>query len=97
MRINFAKPEIPPEGTERIVTKFLWLPKIINRELRWLEIGCWFERVETFYRPIFPLPPREDITDWDNPWREWVVSHWFGTHPDRKFINHSQSHVDSVK
>ena len=31
-------------GDERVVTKFLWLPKTINREMRWLEVATWRER-----------------------------------------------------
>ena len=33
----------PIDGTKRIKTKFLWLPKKINQECRWLEKSTWLE------------------------------------------------------
>lgn len=33
------------EGNTRVITKFLWLPKIINHEFRWLERGCYGQKV----------------------------------------------------
>jgi hypothetical protein len=33
----------PPNGTERIRNKFLWFPKKINGECRWLEKASWLE------------------------------------------------------
>lgn len=34
----------PQLGDTRIVTKFLWKPKTIEGETRWLETASWFER-----------------------------------------------------
>lgn len=37
-------PQEPKYGDTRIIrNKFLWLPKTINEELRWLEIASWAE------------------------------------------------------
>lgn len=32
-------------GSKRLVTKFLWFPKIINEELRWLETSTIIQQV----------------------------------------------------
>lgn len=37
--------KIEQVGDERIVTKFLLFPKIINDEERWLERATWVERL----------------------------------------------------
>jgi len=34
---------IPLIGQTRVVTKFLWFPKTINKETRWLEKASWTE------------------------------------------------------
>ena len=33
-------------GDKKIVTKFLWFPKKINRETRWLEKATWEEEYQ---------------------------------------------------
>jgi hypothetical protein len=39
---------IPPEhGETRTVTKFLWFPKEIHKEGRWLEKASWVEKFHT--------------------------------------------------
>lgn len=35
--IRKSKPIAPVEGANRTITKFLWLPKTIGNETRWLE------------------------------------------------------------
>ena len=35
----------PKRRTKRTVTRFLWLPKWINDEMRWLETATWEEEV----------------------------------------------------
>lgn len=34
----------PIEGQQRIKTRFLWMPKTINRQTRWLETASWVQR-----------------------------------------------------
>ena len=41
MKFKFKTARI---GEERTVKKFLWLPKWINNECRWLETATWVER-----------------------------------------------------
>ena len=47
MRKNTRSKYVLPEdiGSTRIVTKFLWWPKEINHERRWLEKCSWEEHV----------------------------------------------------
>lgn len=61
MRWKRTKP-----GTERIICRFLWLPKTINFETRWLEYACIKQR----YR-------RDHYTDWIRTWKsiDWVDQH----------------------
>ena len=40
--MRFVK-ENPEHGTERIMIRFLWWPKTINGETRWLETTSWRE------------------------------------------------------
>lgn len=80
----------PVESQQRIVTKFLWRPKEINGETRWLEFASWIE--EFGYR--FQLEARKRINemrsrgDSDTPspppraatitGAEWHPLHWCG-------------------
>ena len=61
MRIKL-KPE-PKVGDIRIVSKFLWFPKCINRECRWLEKVSYKQK----YKRCGVLNPTHY---WDNI--EWV-------------------------
>ena len=51
----------------RIKNKFLWLPKSINGEFRWLEKASYLQRYEQ----------RFDVTCGAS-WNEWVNVKWFG-------------------
>lgn len=35
-------------GQKRTVTKFLWFPKTLNSETRWLEVATWSEEYRQF-------------------------------------------------
>lgn len=43
---------LPKDGDTREKTKFLWLPKEINQEIRWLEYARWQERYYYSWEPI---------------------------------------------
>lgn len=43
MRYVFKKKKFPEYGTVRSIRRFLWFPKVINGELRWLEKAMWSE------------------------------------------------------
>lgn len=43
MRFRIPKEEIVKIGTKRERVKFLWFPKIIDGEMRWLEKTKWDE------------------------------------------------------
>lgn len=47
MRYKFEELTMENVGEMRIITKFLWLPKIINNEFRWLEY-CQIRQVVDF-------------------------------------------------
>lgn len=40
---------IPVYGERRTVTKFLWFPLEINKEVRWLEKATYIEEYDRFY------------------------------------------------
>ena len=48
-------------GKRRFTDGFLWLPKIINGQLRWLEWACWLEecrlKINTANGPLFNWVP----------------------------------------
>lgn len=55
---------IPIEGEERFRKRFLWLPKRIGEETRWLELGRWHEvyserrwKGEEFWQPLAWFDP----------------------------------------
>jgi hypothetical protein len=65
MRFNFNKIQ-PKEGDIRIVEKFLLFPRIINKELRWLERAKIKQRYEDE-----PWPDSRAVAQmWVN--KEWV-------------------------
>jgi len=51
--MRFKKP-VPKDGEERVVTKFLWLPKTLrlpktlDQERRWLERASWLQKALHF-------------------------------------------------
>ncbi len=45
MRINLKRAESIKENDKRVITKFLWFPKVINHELRWLERSFYVQEV----------------------------------------------------
>ena len=65
--MRFNRKAIP--GTlhsKRIVTKFLFWPKIITNEIRWLEFASWTERLES-YTTFINAP---------SVWKEWIPVNW---------------------
>lgn len=54
------------KGDERTVTRFLWLPKKIGREIRWLEKATWVERYVSF--------GQDDVAGVDV--LGWLEMHW---------------------
>ncbi len=77
MRIKFKQSKANV-GDIRTVTKFLWFPKVINRELRWLEIGEWTQRYREAISPTARgdcySPGDECVYEWVDEWVdvEWV-------------------------
>lgn len=55
--MRWTKPKPPTEGECRLRRAFLWFPKTIDRETRWLERATWTEKAIR-RRMVFP-PPRE--------------------------------------
>lgn len=47
--MRWQKQPWPKEGDRRIKTRFLVLPKTINREVRWLEKATWEEEYHLGY------------------------------------------------
>lgn len=43
MRFKIKDNKYCPIGTERNITKFLWIPKIIKNEIRWLETTTYIQ------------------------------------------------------
>lgn len=58
----------PNADEERTRTAFLWFPKRIGDESRWLERATWIEVWQT-YRALALLPP------------EWVAIRWVDPKP----------------
>ena len=55
----------PIDDTKQIKTKFLWLPKKINQECRWLEKSTWLEESKRMW----------DVT-YGHEWIEWIGIKW---------------------
>ena len=47
MRFYFEKKKEKKKGDTRVIKRFLLFPKMINRELRWLETAKIFQRLGT--------------------------------------------------
>jgi hypothetical protein len=47
--MRWTDPPVPKPGETRIVKKFLWFPKKIGKETRWLEFASWVEEYELMY------------------------------------------------
>lgn len=57
--------ESGPKVNERIVCGFLWLPKRIDGEWRWLESAAWLEKeCGDFYLRIRWVDSAEQEPDW---------------------------------
>jgi len=65
MRKHCPNKERIKDGTERILERFLWFPKRINEECRWLEKAKWVESSQRMW----------DITC-GHEWIEWRVIKW---------------------
>lgn len=67
--------EDPPklvEGDTRVISKFLWLPKGIGKEIRWLESA---EFLETVIR-LGQMPP-PNSTHGFLTYPRWVATKWY--------------------
>lgn len=53
---KYKEVQTRPNFKSRIVTKFLWLPKTINGETRWLSTQTWEERAIIVYENNWFLP-----------------------------------------
>lgn len=60
MRIKLTKKEGPEYHGRKTETKFLWLPIIINNELRWLEKATILYSYDSVSQGL-----AEDGDDWD--------------------------------
>ena len=65
--MNRILPTKPKDGTERVVRRFLLLPKTLNRETRWLE----FAKIRQVYHPA----PRI-FAFWRYTARTWSDGQW---------------------
>lgn len=62
-------------GGKRVITKFLWLPKVINDEVRWLEWASLQQEVVSLRTAFyFDNGKREYVTQYKYKWvdRKWV-------------------------
>jgi len=55
LKLNITVP--PKDGDKRVVKKFLFFPKIMGNELRWLEFAAWEEEynymeTDSWWQPI---------------------------------------------
>lgn len=62
-------------GDERIIESFLWFPKCIDNEWRWLEFARWREKT-IYYNPqpipsFKPMMPKEETVCF-----RWVTVEW---------------------
>lgn len=74
MRFDFSAPEIHMTDEEKVIKKFLWLPRKIDDEWRWLE----WAYIEYVKHSFTHLVWNKNTKDWDDkvyyqwkPWR-WV-------------------------
>ena len=65
MRKKCPNKENIQDGTERIRQKFLWFPKRIDSECRWLEKAEWLESSQRMW----------DVTC-GHEWTEWIGIKW---------------------
>jgi hypothetical protein len=42
--MRFRCTRYPKHGDNRLVRRFLWLPKRVSNERRWLEVAAWQQR-----------------------------------------------------
>lgn len=73
MRFNINKVK-PVVGSKRTRLAFLWLPKTIADETRWLEIAMWEEE----YMLVEDKKPRaySFYTGYDVPTIKWISYKW---------------------
>jgi hypothetical protein len=63
--MRWATKRRPLDGQFRLRSRFLWAPKTIEGETRWLEFADWWERYSY------------TDTDWDTgPSYGWTVVRW---------------------
>jgi hypothetical protein len=75
---------IPPFDSMKITTRFLWLPKTIQSETRWLERATWIGRVVTWE----DKRTHESI-DW-----QWEDERWLDS--DEEVEQARVEHVDAL-
>jgi hypothetical protein len=70
------KPDRPnTRGERRTKRAFLWLPKLIGDEWRWLEMASWVEEAKSDYAAFcVPVPP-PSIADLIYPLK-WQAVEW---------------------
>lgn len=78
MRIKTASTKPPVEGSERVKTRFLILPKKIANEWRWLEKTKWKQKcVKMFqYSPMSPPTPLKIPDSFGIPYLVWINTEW---------------------
>ena len=67
MRIKLKISDAPQNGDIRICHGFLFLPKVINNELRWLETAWWEERFHSMLGEDSETNGYWDATKWLGP------------------------------
>lgn len=72
MRVEFAEPKPSPrEGDTRAKRRFLLIPKIIQRELRWMEWASWEEEATSMVR----LAPGCEVKI-HYTYIKWIAQRW---------------------
>lgn len=69
MRLQINRGRQPQEGETRICKAYLWLPKRIGDEWRWLETATWRQE----YRALHVLVPERNCLN------SWTTLHWVDT------------------
>lgn len=90
MRIKLKKILNKKLGDKKVKVKFLFFPKIIGRELRWLE----FVKIEYTYQEYMVSYDMGGVTEIG-----WIVTAWMPYDPVKDcsvYINEGCAHIDGI-
>ena len=57
----------PRPNETRVRTRFLWMPKTIDGQTRWLELAAWQERYSGVVSGVVSRVPVWDAVRWVSP------------------------------